>query len=128
MVEFEHIDNQAQERLRDLADRARVTLIAAGIPAFDILSSSPRGGAKIEVDTGDDEAGGVYISWALSQELTDEISGYLLSNQLSHPTIQSFCKVRLAMRDAIIAILRAADLPARPAEDDIRALAVSLSE
>lgn len=128
MVEFEHIDSEASERLRDLADRARVTLIAAGIPAFDSEDSSPRGGAEIEVDTGDDEAGGVYISWAFSRELTDEIGGYLLSNQLSHPTIKYTGKVAAAMRDAIVAILNAAGLSARAAEDDIRTYAVSLSE
>ncbi len=128
MVEFEHIGSEAAERLRDLADRARVTLIAAGITAFDSGSSSPRGGAEIEVDTGYDEAGGVYISWAFSRELTDEISGYLLSNQLSHATIQYSGKVRVAMRDAIIAILGAAGFSAGVSEDDMRPLAVSLSE
>jgi hypothetical protein len=127
MVEFEHIDSEASERLRDLADHARVTLIAAGIPAFDSEDSSPRGGAEIEIDTGD-EVGGVYISWAFSRELTDEISGYLLSNQLPHPTIKYTGKVAAAMRDAIVAILNAAGLSASAAEDDMRTYAVSLSE
>jgi len=63
MIDFQHVDSEAAERLRGLADRARGILIAAGIPAFDWQSSSPRGGAAIEVDMGADEAGGVYISW-----------------------------------------------------------------
>jgi predicted nucleic acid-binding protein len=37
----------------------------------------PRGGAEIEIDTGNDGAGGIYVSWSFSGELTEEISGYL---------------------------------------------------
>jgi hypothetical protein len=128
MTEFEHIDGEASQRLADLADRARVTLISAGIPAFDSSTSSPRGGAAIEVDIGDDETSGVYVSWTFSRELSDEISGYLLSNQHSHPVIQRSGSIRLAMRDAIIAILNAAGLSARPADDDMHPLAVRLSK
>jgi hypothetical protein len=128
MVGFQHVDSKTAERLRDLADRARVTLIAAGIPAFESGSRTPRGGAKIEVDTGDDKAGGVYISWTFSQELTDEISGYLLSGHTSHAVIQYSGKIRLAMRDAIIAILVAAGMSASVSKDDMRPLSVALSE
>jgi hypothetical protein len=126
--DFKHVDSEAAERLMHLADRARAALIAAGIPAFDIMSPEALGGAAIEVDTGDDEGGGVYISWVLSRELTDEINNLLLTNQLSHERIQYSGKVRAAMRDAVIAILNAAGISARPAAGDMRALQVSISE
>jgi hypothetical protein len=61
-------------------------------------------------------------------ELTDEISGYLLSGQTSHAVIQYSGKIRLAMRDAIIAILVAAGMSASVSEDDMRPLSVALSE
>src|SRR5205823_7200573 len=99
MVEFEHVNSQAVERLRDLADRVHIILVAAGIPTFDISTSNPHGGAEIEVDTGDDHAGGVYISWGFSHELSEEIRGYLLNKEYSHPRMQYSGKIRLAMRD-----------------------------
>lgn len=128
MAEFEHLSQEMAEKLRDLADRVQVTLTAAGIPAFDITHQNPRGGAAIEVDTGADNAAGVYISWTLSQELTDEISGYLLEGQYSHPTFQYSGRVRLVMRDTIVGILNAAGLKAMPSKDDMRPLAVSVSD
>jgi hypothetical protein len=126
MSDFQHIDRETADRLAALADRARTTLIAAGIHAFDIGAASPQGGAAIEVDTGADESGGVYISWTFSRELNDEMGRYLLSNQLSHPMIKYSGKVRLAMRDAIIAILNAAEFSAMPAEDDGHPLGAQL--
>lgn len=41
---------------------ARAALIAVGIPAFDTQSLSSTGAARFEVDTGDDAAGGIYVS------------------------------------------------------------------
>jgi hypothetical protein len=128
VVEFEHLNQEAADRLRDLADRARVTLIAAGIQAFDITHQNPRGGAAIEVDTGADDAAGVYISWTFSEELTNEISNYLLTKQTSHPTFQYSGKIRLAMRDVIMTILNAAGLKASHSKDDMRPLAVLVSD
>lgn len=128
MAEFKHVDGQAAERLRHLADRARATLVAAGIPAFGIMDRDAQGGAAVDVDTGDD-GGGVYIRWTLSKELADEINSLLLANQLSDDRIQYSGKVSAAMQDAIIAILNAAGLSARPtASDGMRPLEVSVSE
>jgi hypothetical protein len=128
VAKFGHLNQEAAEQLRDLADRVRVTLIAAGIPAFDIADQSLRGGAAIEVDTGVDDASGVYISWTFSQELANEINNYLLAKQYSHPDFQYSGKVRLVMRDAIIAILNAAGLKAIQSKNDMRPLAVSVSD
>jgi hypothetical protein len=128
MAEFRHVDNHATEGLVHLADRVRATLIAAGIPAFNIMDPDPQGGAAIDVDTGGDQGGGVYISWSLSRGLTDDINNLLLTNQISDERIQYSGKVRAAMRDAIIAILNAAGISASPAVSDIRALEVSISD
>jgi hypothetical protein len=81
--DVEHVDNEAAQRLRDLADRARATLVAAGIPAPDITGQPSDGGAVIAVDTGADAAGGVYISWKFPRMQADEFIGYLLARQES---------------------------------------------
>jgi len=129
VAEFKHVDSQAAERLRHLADRVRVTLVSAGIPAFGIMDRDPRGGAAVDVDTGDDEGGGVYIRWTVSKELADEINSLLLAEQLSDERIQYSGKVSAAMQDAMIAILNAGGLSARPtASDGMRPLEVSVSE
>lgn len=128
MAEFKHVDGRAAEHLIHLADRARAALIAAGIPAFNIRDPDPQGGAAIDIDTGDDQGGGVYISWSLSRGLTDDINNLLLTNQLSHELIHYSGQVRAAMRDAIITILNAAGISANLALSDMRALEVSLSE
>jgi len=127
-VKFDQVSDQAAEQLKNLADRVHLILVSAGIPAFDTSNPSPDGGAEIDVDSGDDEAGGVYISWKFSRDLTAEISQHVLNKEYSHPRIQYSGQIRLAMRAAIIAILNSAGLSAEPAEDDIRALAVRVSD
>jgi len=127
MIDFQHVDSEAAGHLRDLADRAQGILIAAGIPASDWQDSLLRGGAAIEVDTGADAAGGVYIWWHVSEELADQVNRCLLSHQFSHPSIQYSGKICEAMRDAIITVLSAAGLSAKASEDDMRPFAVSIS-
>jgi hypothetical protein len=128
MKEFEHLGHEAIDCLLDLADRAQAVLIAAGIPASDIARRRPRGGAAIEVDTGADGASGVYISWAFPEELASEIGKHLLVGEHAHPEIQYSGKVRMAMREAIMTILNAAGLKAIESKDDMRPLAVLVSD
>jgi hypothetical protein len=125
-LDFDHVDDKAARRLRDLADRARAVLTAAGIPA----GPDPDGGAVIDVDTGADEAGGVYIAWEFPQAQHDEMIGYLRAGLDSHPRLQYFFKVQRAMRDAIMTILNAAGLTAARSEDhnDMAPLQVLVSE
>jgi hypothetical protein len=124
MPSVPHIDAKSAARIKDLAERVRAALLAAGIPAFDAEKSNPSGGARIEVDTVDDEGCGVYITWAFSRSLTDEISGHLVRKELDHETIQYSGKIRIAMTDAIIAILQAAGFSAELSKDDMRPLEV----
>lgn len=127
---FEHVDDEAARRLRDLADRVRATLTTAGIPASASASPDPDGGAFIDVDTGADEAGGVYISWKLPAAQHDELLGYVQAGQPSHPRARYLLEVQRAMREAIMAILNAADLTAARSEDhnDMAPLAALVTE
>lgn len=133
--EVEHVDDEAAQRLRDLADRAQIALVAVGIPASvtpasGIIGPPLGGGAEIMVDTVADIAGGVYISWSFPQAQNAEFLGYLLARQESHPRLEYFFEVKRAMRDAIVVILRAAGLTAIPAEErnDLANLKVLVSE
>ena len=114
---FEHVDDEAAHRLRDLADRVLAILTAAGIPAYASENPGPDGGAVVTVDTGADEAGGVYIGWQLPRAQHDELLSCLLAGQQSRPAVQYSFEVWRAMREAIMAILNAAGLAAARSED-----------
>jgi hypothetical protein len=114
---FKHVDDEAAERLRDLADRIVAVLIAAGIPAFAAECPVPDGGAVITVDTGADEAGGVYVAWRLPRTQHDELLSYLQAGVQTHPVVQYSFEVWRVMREAMMAILNAAGLAAARSED-----------
>ena len=57
---FEHVDDEAARRLRDLADHVQATLANVGIPVSAAVDHDLFGGAVITVDTGADEAGGFW--------------------------------------------------------------------
>jgi hypothetical protein len=115
-LDFELVDDDAARELRDLAERARATLVAAGLPA-SAGNPGPGGGAVIDVDLGADAAGGVSIAWRFPRAQFEEIANHLLARQVSHPSVQYFFGVQRAMRDAIMAILHAAGFTAVRSED-----------
>jgi hypothetical protein len=114
---FQHVDDEAGQRLKDLADRVLAILTAAGIPASARENPGQDGGAVITVDTGADEAGGVYVAWQLPRAQHDELLSYLEAGLRSHPAVEYSFEVWRAMREAIMAILNAAGLTAARSED-----------
>lgn len=82
------------------------------------------------MDTGADDAGGLYITWELPRAQHDESISYLQTGLCSHPRLQYFFEVKRAMRDAIMAILNTAGLAAARSEDhnDMAPLQVLVSE
>jgi hypothetical protein len=124
---LQHVDDEAAARLRDIATRARAALVSAGIPAFDSEDPSPDGGASVQVDTGDDAAGGVYVQWVFPRSLTDDINAYIIDKQFTHPTVKYSGVVYGAMRDALLSILRASGFSAELADEDMRPFAVVIS-
>jgi hypothetical protein len=126
---FEHVDDEAAQRLRDVADRVLAILAAAGIPVSASENPGPDGGAVVTVDTGADEVGGVYVAWQLPRVQHDLLLSCLQAGLRSHPAAQYSFEVWRAMREAIIAILNAAGLAAARSEDrnDIDPLKVLVS-
>jgi hypothetical protein len=127
---FEHVGDGAVQRLRELADRVRTTLAAAGIPVSASASPLLDGSAVLDMDTGADEAGGIYVRWRLPRAQHDELLSRLEAGQQSHPRAQYFFTVQLAMRDAITVILNAAGITAVRSEDpyDMDPLSVLVTE
>lgn len=126
---FEHVDDEAAQRLRDLADRVLAIPTAAGIPVSASENPGPDGGAVVTVDTGADEADGVYVAWQPPRVQHDELLSYLQAGLQSHPAVQYSFEVWRAMREAIMAILNAAGLAAARSEDhnDVDPLKVLVS-
>lgn len=127
MSQFERVGDEKVAHLIDLADRARSALLRAGIPANMADGGADSSGALIELDEGADETGGVFVTWSVSPEFTAEVSGHLMSGELTHPSIQESGKIRAAMADAIIKTLNASGLAATLNDDDMRPLSVVVS-
>ena len=89
-----------------LAERVRVALTYAGVPAFPSDGMPVSAGAQVEIDAASDEAGGVYVTWTPSPELSEAVRDSSINGHTDHPTAELFLSITLAMRDALIEILR----------------------
>ncbi|ACU72879.1 hypothetical protein Caci_4009 [Catenulispora acidiphila DSM 44928] len=101
----------------ELAERQRVAawvreeLAIAGLPTVGNDEHGLHGdvnGVLVEVDEGDDTAGGVILSWACSDRLTDRIVGAVADRRFEDPAIWHAGAVRQAMNAAVVQILTAA--------------------
>jgi hypothetical protein len=108
MFEFGYLraDDAALAARRDLAQRVRVTLTYAGVPAFPSDGTPVSAGAEVEIDAANDEAGGVYVTWAPSPELLKAVRDSTMDGRTHDPVVELFLSISLAMRDALMEILR----------------------
>ncbi|WP_155367990.1 hypothetical protein [Catellatospora vulcania] len=106
--EFEHLraDDAVLAARRDLAERVRAALMYAGVPAFPSTGALVSAGAEIEIDAASDEAGGVYVYWAPSGELSKAVRDNWMAGRTNAPVVELFESISLAMRDALIEIVR----------------------
>ncbi|WP_431992079.1 hypothetical protein [Streptomyces albogriseolus] len=78
------VDHMSEETLRDireLAELTTMTLKSHGFsPAFGDF-----GGFSVEIDAGDDEAGGVYITWKLPNLISSKVKELIRSQELQSP-------------------------------------------
>jgi hypothetical protein len=124
MPEFHHLSGEALEPLNQLAELTRAALEIAGIPVHLLSGPSSTSGAEIEIDTGDDEGGGVYVHWHSDRRLRDEAADCVRRRQFTDPIIKHSGSISLHMRDAIIGILSSAGFVAEESRDDLRPLTV----
>jgi hypothetical protein len=117
------VDNPESAARAALAASVRDVLTGAGLPVpADAVSGDH--GAQLEVDLGDDAAGGVFVTWRVGAAHVEDANRSLLDGGFDDTAARRAGVVAVAMRDAMIEILRFAGLDARPSDDVMRPLAL----
>lgn len=114
-------------RLRRVANSAVQALIAAGLPtvlATDPLKPSSGPGVVVDVDPGDDAAGGVWARWECTNAVGERAGDDLLAGRHDSPSITFHGAVVEAMQTAITAILNASGFDVRASDDEMQPFAV----
>jgi hypothetical protein len=106
MFEELRADDDTLATRRDLADRVQAALTYAGLPACPSGDTQVRSAAEVEVDEMNDEAGGVYVTWAPSADLLDAVVGSYADGRTDGPANESYFVITLAMRDVLMEVLR----------------------
>ncbi|SEH02036.1 hypothetical protein SAMN05444920_12392 [Nonomuraea solani] len=128
MADFERRSDEELGALRALAERVAFELDRAGLPIITGSETRPAGGAELELDPGDDSAGGLYLHWRNAHLLADEVSEQLLGGRLSSPLIDHAGRIGSAMCEAMIKILESSGIGAGMSTDDLRPLSVRVHE
>jgi hypothetical protein len=114
------------ERLR-LASSAASILNEAGLPVAVDPGSARSGIALVEVDRGDDAAGGVYVSWRPGALLIERNNSHLLAGDRNHVDIDFSGQVCESMMEAMLAILRYRGVDAAVTDNDLRPYTIRVS-
>ncbi|MGV4926059.1 hypothetical protein K2224_17160 [Streptomyces sp. BHT-5-2] len=124
MVDYANVSDEVIANRNFLADKVHRELELAGIATLRQGDGEERAGAQIEVDLGDDSAGGVFVSWNPHPILSQAASDAVRKGQLQAPVIRHSGAVVSHVRDAITGILVSAGFRVDVADDDMRPLAV----
>ena len=104
-----------------LAASVVAVLRAAGCPADLAHPDTDRDrGYYVEVDTGADFAGGVFVMWAPGGTVGRQAKDAVLRHDYTHPAIKFHGEVAHAMTTAALHVLHAAGFTAVLADDDER--------
>jgi hypothetical protein len=122
-AEFETVDDVERALRTDLADAVRIELTGAGIPVGD-ESDAALTGAQIEIDLGDDAAGGVFVTWRAGTLHVEAANRSLIDGGFDDAAARRPSVIATTMRDAMITILDAAGFAAAPSDDVMRPLAL----
>jgi hypothetical protein len=121
------VDNPESAARAALAAAVRAVLVGAGLPVPEDADSGEHG-AQLEVDLGDDAAGGVFVTWRLGAAHVEDTNRSLLDGGFDDAAARRSGIAAVAMRDAMIEILRFEGLDARPSDDVMRPLALRVSQ
>lgn len=110
-----------------LADHVCRELQRAGIPAFRTGDVAELAGAEVQVDPGDDAAGGVFVDWHPDPDLSRAVAESVQNEEFSAPVIQHFGAISTHMQDAILGILRSAGFQVEVARDDMRPMVIHVA-
>ncbi|MGI5377542.1 hypothetical protein ACQEV2_25530 [Streptomyces sp. CA-251387] len=113
---------------RALAERVCRETRLAGLNAFLLegMDAAYQVGAEVEVDPGDDAAGGVLVSWKPDEALLDAAMERLQKGRLDAPEFLHYVAVCTRMQEAIVAIIRSAGIDADAEQNDLDPLILLL--
>ncbi|MEW1635272.1 hypothetical protein AB0469_14455 [Streptomyces sp. NPDC093801] len=118
---FERVGDEESAALQKLARRVRDELAAAGLPVVaPELAPVLAGGAEVDIDDGDDAAGGVFVGWQASPRLRACTSRAFRLKQLDEPVLRHSSAVRSAMMQAMVQVLASAGFSVEDARDEYR--------
>ncbi|WP_369149134.1 hypothetical protein [Streptomyces sp. R44] len=123
---FERVGVEESAALQKLARRVRDELAAAGLPVVaPELDPVLAGGAEVDIDDGDDAAGGVFVGWQASPRLRACASRAFRLKQLDEPVLRHSSAVQGAMVQAMAQVLASAGFSVEDARDEYRPPAVA---
>lgn len=122
MAGFERATGEAEASRRALAELVSAEIRRAGLPVVSEEDEGP--GAEIEVDVGEDDAGGVYVTWRPLEELAGAAALSVQQGRPDDPSVRHAGVVKTALRDAVLAVLSSAGFEAERSVDDMRPLAL----
>jgi hypothetical protein len=102
MTGYQQVGPEQQAAWERLAAEVERVLVEAGLP----MSVADGPGVKIEIDLGDDSAGGVHVGWAASRLVRDRAVEALEAGRLDDPALPYPTTVANAMGVAIQLILQ----------------------
>ncbi|MGW4412745.1 hypothetical protein ACWEJ6_52785 [Nonomuraea sp. NPDC004702] len=117
MSNFERVDEATLDAWSRLAARLREDLEAAG---FAFIGHDSAAGVNVEIDPGNDPAGGVFVSWAVGPALVEQIRQPVLSGDLHSPAIRHLGVINEVMEQTLRVILTSAGHCVEPANDEYR--------
>ncbi|WP_156925742.1 hypothetical protein [Glycomyces arizonensis] len=126
MEEFQRADRIELSKRQGIASRVSGVLKDAGLPVPTDVELERGPGAVIEVDPGEDAAGGVYITWHVGPELDDRNNRRLLAGELLHDEIGFAGHVSESMMNAIVEILSFKRFDVEVSDEEIRPYSIKV--
>jgi hypothetical protein len=111
---------------RELAEQVCVALSAAGVPVHLVGRDAESSGAQVEVDNGDDDAGGVFVTWQPGANLVQAVVESMSQGQTDAPVIALRTSISGYMRDAIVNVLTVFGFRVVSCDDDMRPPAIKV--
>ncbi|MGW4461273.1 hypothetical protein [Micromonospora sp. NPDC004704] len=107
---------------KHLAAQVRGVLAEAGLPVAAEGDDDYFAGVTVDVDPGDDEAGGVFVLWRPHRRLGNAVVVSVTEQRMDDPVLRHFGAIAEAMRQAIWSILDSAGFTVTDPHTDYRPL------
>jgi hypothetical protein len=124
--EFDQVDRNVGRTINRLAEDVRYSLDLAGLPV--LREGGVVGhGAEVEVDFGNDAAGGIYVTWQPAERLVESAGNALLQGEFDDICIQQSAAIKTAMKEAIASILESLGFRVDESNDDMRPISIRVT-